>query len=215
MTTRFFVALAASLFIAAPAWGGPGRPTADQPAVRVGDEWTYAITADGHYLGKRSYTVAGKTTFRGQPALRITSKLVEARSEKVKEFIEDSELFFTPEGAWMGERRGPGRADYTVPPLPMTLWPLEVGKRWSATVSFYFELFNLPHEENWFKVVAYGPVTVPAGTFDTFHLERRTRSSTIFYWYAPKVRNIVKYEGVDWRDDLNYVVELVGYRLLE
>ncbi len=33
------------------------------------------------------------------------------------------------------------------------------------------------------------------------------------YWYAPKVKNIVKYQGVDWRDDLNYVVELESYDL--
>ncbi|MFQ6672184.1 MAG: hypothetical protein ACE5KY_02695 [Candidatus Tectimicrobiota bacterium] len=205
--------LVAGLVAAAVGWAAETRSTAQQPVLQVGDEWTYAVTANGHYLGKRRFTVAGTATFRGQPALRITSTLVEVRSEKVREFIEDSDLFFTPEGAWIGERRGPGRTDYVEPPLPMTRWPLAVGKRWSATVSFYFELFNLPQEENRFRVVANGPITVPAGTFETFHLERRSRGSTMFYWYAPAVKNIVKYKGVDWHDDLNYVVELVSYRL--
>jgi hypothetical protein len=179
----------------------------------VGDEWTYAITANGHYLGLRRYRVAGTSTFRGKRALRVVSTLVEARSDKVRTFLEDSELFFTPEGAWIGERRAPGREDYAEPPLPLTLWPLRVGKKWQATVSFYFELFDLPHEKNWFRVLGYGPVTVPAGTFLAFHLERRSRNQTMNYWYAPEVRNIVKYQGVDWRDDLNYLVELVGFRL--
>ena len=115
----------------------------------------------------------------------------------------------------MGESRGTGRVDYAEPPLPMTLWPLKVGKRWSPTVSLYFELFDRPQEPNRFKVVAYGPVTVPAGTFETFHLERRSPEATMFYWYAPKVKNIVKYQGVDWSEDLNYVVELVSYKLKE
>ena len=94
-----WIVLAASLVATASAWAGPGRPAAQQPVHEVGDEWTYTVTANGFYLGKRRYSVVGKTTFRGQPALRITSKLVEARSEKVKQFLEDSELFFTPAGS--------------------------------------------------------------------------------------------------------------------
>ena len=210
-----WIVLAASLAAAASAWAGTPRPAAQQPVHEVGDEWTYTITANGFYLGKRRYSVAGTTTFRGQPALRITSTLVEARSDKVKQFLEDGELFFTPAGAWMGERRGPGRFDYAEPPIPLIRWPLAVGSRWEATVSLYFELFNLSQEPYRFRVVGYGPVTVPAGTFEAYRLEWRTNEATTFYWYAPAVESMIRYKGVDWREDLNYVVELVSYRLKE
>jgi hypothetical protein len=205
--------LAAGLLLALPGLSLGASPKAKQPATHVGDQWLYSVTANGHYLGKRSYTVAGKAEFRGQPALKIASELVEVRSEKVKEFIENSDVFFSPKGAWIGERRGPGRMDYAEPPLPVTLWPLEVGKKWTATVSLYFELFDLPQEFNRFQVLSFGLLTVPAGTFEAFHVERRSSRTTMNYWYAPKVKNIIKYEGVDWRDDLNYVVELVSYTL--
>jgi hypothetical protein len=213
MNKRIWIALALSLLLAGPGLSRAASPKAKKPDTRIGDEWVYTVTANGHYLGKRQYTVLGEGSFRGQPALKIDSKLIEVRSEKVKVFLEDSEVFFTPKGAWIGERRGPGRMDYAEPPLPVTLWPLEVGKKWKATVSLYFELFDLPHEYNRFKVLSYGPLTVPAGTFEAFHLERRSPRTTMNYWYAPAVKNIIKYQGVDWRDDLNYVVELESFDL--
>jgi hypothetical protein len=213
MTKHLWTALAVALLLSLPSASQGASPKAEQPKTQVGDAWLYSVTANGHYLAKRRFTVAGKGEFRGQPALRISSELTEVRSPKVKEFLEDGEIFFTPKGAWLGESRGPGRSDYAEPPLPVTLWPLKVGKKWTATVSLYFELKDIPNEYNRFEVLSYGPLKVPAGTFDAFHVERRSHRTTMNYWYAPKVKNIIKYQGVDWRDDLNYVIELVDYKL--
>lgn len=214
--------LVVSLFMAASAWAQGGQPTAQKPLMQVGDEWIYTITSNGLYMGKRRQTFAGTTTYRGQPAERITSKLIDVRSEMVRGFLEDSDHFYTPAGAWIGERLGPGREDYAEPPLPMTPWPLEVGKRWSAIISYYLELDNIPQVQNRFQIIAYESVTVPAGTFKAFHLQHRAfhpefpaSGSTMHYWYAPAVKNMVKYKGVDSHSGFNYVMELLSYRVKE
>ncbi len=222
MTLSPVVVLVVSFFMAASAWAQETRPTAQQPVRQVGDEWTYTIVSNGLYMGKRRHMFGGTATYRHQSAFRITSRLLDVRSEKVRAFLEDSDHFYTPAGAWIGERLGPGREDYAEPPLPITLWPLEVGKRWSATVSYYLEVDNIPQVQNRFRVIAYESVTVPAGTFEAFHLEHRafhpeypTSGSSMDYWYAPAVKNMVKYKGVDWHSGFNYVMELVSYRVKE
>ncbi len=220
MTLARVLVLVASFFMTVSAWAQEGLPSAQKPIMKVGDEWTYGVTANGLYLGKRSYTFVGKTTFRGKPALHLASKLVEASSDRVKPFMEDSDLFLTPEGAWFGRNLGPGRNDYAEPPLPLFRWPMEVGKQWSDTVSFYFEYDNFPQLQTRFQVIAYETVTVPAGTFKAFrlhykgfHPEFPGSGTVIDYWYSPQVKSIVKYRGILWFENIDFLYELVSYQL--
>ena len=212
--------LVVSLLMAASAWAQEGHPAAHKPLKQVGDAWTYDVTANGLYLGKRRYTYAGETSFRGKPALHLVSKLIEARSDRVKSFMEDSDFFLTPEWAWFGRNLGPGRNDYAEPPLPLVKWPLGVGKQWSDIVSFYFEYDDFPQVQTRFQVIAYETVTVPAGTFEAFRLNYRGfhpefpgSGTVIDYWYSPQVKSIVKYRGILWFENIDFLLELVSYQL--
>lgn len=85
------------------------------------------------------------------------------------------------------------------------LWPLQVGKRGSTDMITQQGGRNLRWE-----VVRTETVTVPAGTFPTYVVEKRERSSddaflaTERWWYAPQLGFPVKYEqelvrGIDRR----------------
>jgi hypothetical protein len=85
------------------------------------------------------------------------------------------------------------------------LWPLQVGKRGSTDMITQQGGRNLRWE-----VVRTENVTVPAGTFATYVVEKRERSSddqylaTDRWWYAPQLGFPVKYEqelvrGIDRR----------------
>jgi len=76
-----------------------------------------------------------------------------------------------------------------------SLWPLQVGKRASTDMITQQGGRNLRWE-----VVRTETVTVPAGTFPTYVVEKRERSSDDSYlanerwWYAPQLGFPVKYE---------------------
>jgi len=85
------------------------------------------------------------------------------------------------------------------------LWPLQVGKRGSTDMVTQSGGRNLRWE-----VVRTETITVPAGTFATYVIEKRERSSddqfqaTERWWYAPQLGYPVKYEqelvrGIDKR----------------
>jgi|SRR6185369_9070037 hypothetical protein len=85
------------------------------------------------------------------------------------------------------------------------LWPLQVGKRGSTDMITQQGGRNL----RW-DVLRTETVTVPAGTFPTYVIEKRERSSddsyqaTEHWWYAPQLGFPVKYEqeltrGIDKR----------------
>ena len=75
------------------------------------------------------------------------------------------------------------------------LWPLQVGKRGSTDMITQQGGHNLRWE-----VLRTETVTVPAGTFPTYVIEKRERSSddsyqaTEHWWYAPQLGFPVKYE---------------------
>lgn len=82
-----------------------------------------------------------------------------------------------------------------------SLWPLQVGKK---VQGHFMGVNQVGLRGAWdvtIVVETYGPVTVPAGTFDAF-LVRQTQESGTYsgvwkYWYAPKVALSVKWEYSD------------------
>jgi hypothetical protein len=180
------------------------------------------VKANGYPMGQRRYRVDGEATFRGRPALRVTSQVVEGSPERARTFMQDSDLFLTPEWMWLGRQRGKGSGEYADPPLLMFRWPLEVGQQWSATTSFYLEDTDFPQTQTRIQVLAYKSVTVPAGTFEAYHLKYRGyhpefpgNAAVIDYWYAPAVKSIVKYQGIVWFENVDFHFELVRYQLKE
>ncbi len=103
------------------------------------------------------------------------------------------------------------------PPVIMMLFPLEVGKTWSP--SYTRELLLARQTEDMLldcRVDSEASVTVPAGTFQTFHiicLNHRTGNLNFERWYAPEVGNMVKE-----RSSFTYGIrerELLGFKRAE
>lgn len=89
--------------------------------------------------------------------------------------------------------------------VPMTDWswhydfPLYVGKKWEKMVTGYDAGHSLRDYLYTYRVISYENVTVPAGTFNAFKIEREQKSmrgigdSVITYkWYSPEVKNEIK-----------------------
>jgi hypothetical protein len=79
----------------------------------------------------------------------------------------------------------------------MYAWPLEVGRRWTAT----YAAEDPTRKQKWdrvqehWAVTAYEDVTVPAGTFKTFRLESTPGEGSgvrKILWYAPEINLFVK-----------------------
>ncbi len=84
-------------------------------------------------------------------------------------------------------------SDQVYPPgAPASFWPLQVGN----TVNFNYGAGSPLHVTA--RVLRTETITVPAGTFYTYVVERRTHPSNDFsesvstFWYAPSVGTVVK-----------------------
>jgi hypothetical protein len=93
-------------------------------------------------------------------------------------------------------------------------WPLQVGKQWSATVTWT----DKGEQERTFVltgvwlVETYEEVKTPAGTFKAFKVSRREVESGASqeFWYSPEARGWVKIKGINTADG-NYEEELTAY----
>jgi hypothetical protein len=89
--------------------------------------------------------------------------------------------------------------------VPMTDWvwhydfPLYVGKKWKKMVRGESAQGNARDYVYTYKVLSFEDVTVPAGTFKAFKIEREQRSMVnlsntfvIYLWYSPEVKREVQ-----------------------
>jgi hypothetical protein len=76
---------------------------------------------------------------------------------------------------------------------------MQVGSEWSYVAKFGTQV--MMDQRGSYKVVAYEPLTVPAGTFDCFKVEGKAEAAYRIsyqqqiketYWYCPKVNGIAK-----------------------
>jgi hypothetical protein len=176
---------------------------AERPALKVGDEWRFAVyytqpsTQPNRTWTITALTAAGiQATENGEP-LRMTPELNVLESPRTKESNPRALSF-----------------------------PLEVGKRWRYSSEWLFKAKGSKGTIlNEVAVVGHESVTVPAGTFDAFKLvakgqlggtspinSRYDAELTTTYWYAPAARAIVK--SVTHNPYLGpSTVELVGLQL--
>jgi hypothetical protein len=73
-------------------------------------------------------------------------------------------------------------------------WPLHLGKSW--TQSMEVEIDGKRGQLNTTgEVLAYESITVPAGTFMAYKIVLSMKGTKAYqYWYAPEVRNVVRFE---------------------
>ncbi len=181
--------LALAGLLLGPSTAHAQKPRAERPTYAVGDKW---IRSDGVYdlvrIEKDMYIFAAE----GGREIRMTKDLAIA-------------AILTA-----------GAVDFEFdPPLRLT-WPLEVGK-WGMTSGLWKEPSH-PHRgpavspasgtqaiATW-SVEAYEDIHVPAGTFRAFRVLFDTSSGNlggsygasrnlVTAWYAPEVRQFVKFQG--------------------
>lgn len=172
---------------------------AERPAWTAGDTWTYRgrgksgaytitrkVLRTGVFAGREGYEIqAGDAHYWYTYNLGYLAKVVADRTVRIAQPPED----------WQ--------------------WPLQVGKSWSATVTW---VDNGDKEQRFvltgvWAVEAYEEVKTGAGTFKAFKVSRREIESGAAqdFWYSPAVKGWVKIRGRGTIDG-DYEEELTAYQ---
>jgi hypothetical protein len=158
---------------------------AERPQWSAGDTWTYRGTGrEGAYTITRR--VLREAVFEGQDAYEVEAG--------------DSRYWYTKRLGYLARVTGDRTVRRAIPPEDWQ-WPLQVGKTWSATVTWV----DGPAQDREFvltavwMVEAYEEVKTPAGTFRAFKVSRRELESGASqeFWYSPAVKGWVKLRGAD------------------
>ena len=181
------VALFAVSFVALEA---VAQPAADKPDLKVGDKWEFNQSVK---------IVPGEE--RAEPWSR---RVVEIRPDGKVQVATAKDEMLTLDAMWNRiDSRGP---EYSVTTYK---FPMKIGSEWSYTARAGEG--GMLERRGTYKVVAYEPVTVPAGTFECFRVEGQWENSTKSYtgrasekyWYCPSIKYIAKFSyqfDQNWRD---------------
>jgi hypothetical protein len=165
----------------------------DAPDIKVGDRWVY--NEIDLYKKEKTGTMTLQVVSKSRDEVRATVTTASGTREDVFD------------GEWNSRIRD-GRT-YT-PFYPSYAFPLEVGKTWTAKVTYPNRTRDGENRvETTGIVVGWESITVPAGTFNALKIRHdgrwqnvrtlKTNSgiSTTTIWYVPEVRRYVKYEYDD------------------
>ena len=178
------------------------EPRAELPTFRIGDHWRWERRSG--YTGLHEGEIARTVTAITDSEVRGT--------ENGGEFVMTPDLSVTQTPMFTV------LAGKSI----MMSFPLEVGKEWGTDNTFgTANGFKNGRNDYKVRVVAFEKIRVPAGEFAAFKIESngrwynyRTNTTGVgraVWWYAPAVRNIVKW---DYRDQYtNSVQELVEVRV--
>ncbi len=105
-------------------------------------------------------------------------------------------------------------------------FPLMAGKTWSAKALWINPAGRTGWDDISYSVVGVETVTVPAGTFETTkvrgegwwnnEISRNSGKIELTYWYAPKVKQLVRYERKNWLGsgiDAYWANELTAFKV--
>ncbi|GIX27913.1 MAG: hypothetical protein KatS3mg123_1794 [Burkholderiales bacterium] len=187
-------ALPALALLTACATIAPVGDPVPAPEIRAGDAWTYAVY-DG-YRGTRK----GSTRYTVQQITpdRVVTRMEASGGPATRTFT----LEWNPYTDELPEHR---IADFT-PPFPAFAFPLQDGKRWSATVTAVEAGTGRRYPVHVSaRVAGRETIQTPAGAFDAIRVDRSIyldnyewwRSGTRWYqseWYAPAVGRSVRYQ---------------------
>lgn len=150
-------------------------PGSEVPAQYVATATPQAAPYKPAPLGTYIQTTADKRVIITETGYMITSEVNGRR---------DTSIALLTEGLGGGQVYPPG--------TPAQFWPLQVGKE----VTFNYGASSPLHVSA--RVLRTETITVPAGTFYTYVIERRSHPSTSYdeavatFWYAPSVGTVVK-----------------------
>ena len=194
-------ALALSLALAGCESSGISRTVqmAERPIWTAGNSWTYRGRGSaGAYTVTRKVLREG--TFQGRDGYEIEAG--------------DAHYWYTKQLGYLARTQGGKTVRLAAPPEDWQ-WPLQIGKQWSATVTWT----DTGEQERTYvltgvwMVEAYEEVKVPAGTFKAFKVSRREIESGASqdFWYSPEAKGWVKIRGANTADG-NYEEELTAYK---
>lgn len=213
--------LFACLAVAVPAGTNADESSAvQQPSFRVGDSWTYNKID----LWKKEFQFAVVSTIT---ALTNEQIVLEAAG---LDGSGHATVFRTRDLNVVRIESG-DNVQISDPFYPNYAFPLQVGKTWQREVTFRSSADSSKevHASLRGRVVGWELVTVPAGTFRALRIDLEGGYRAISFggnwsgairdrlWFAPEVRNAVKYEYEDTVGGSRYTserYELLRYRLM-
>ena len=175
MRSLWPVAMLTAGFVALEA---AAQPTADKPELKAGDQWEF---------NRNIKIVPGEE--KSEPWSR---RVVEIQPDGRTQVVLDKETVMLDAMLNRIDPRGP---EYSVTTYK---FPMKVGSEWSYSARAGEG--GMLERRGSYKVVAYEPVTVPAGTFDCFRVEGQWETSARGYtgkareqyWYCPAIKFIAK-----------------------
>lgn len=155
---------------------------AARPDVKPGDRWTFAVW----------YTMPSTATNRERRVTAVGSVIEATENGEPLRLTRELGVLDSP----LQSETNPRRLSF----------PLAVGKTWRYDSEWLLKpKASRGTTETEVTVVAYEKVSVPAGTFDAFRLEAKSRvggtspvgsvfdaTITATYWYAPQARAVVR-----------------------
>jgi hypothetical protein len=198
-----FAALALA-FIVGTAFGADVRAQEVGP-LKQGTTYTVKRTAIDGTTRDDSFTVLGEQAKDGR------AFLVVQRNDGAQFWYrkETRSIAWVQQEGRMIETYDPDWGDFR--------WPLKVGESWTSSYRLTTnDGRNLSGVSGTWRVAAEEKVAVPAGTFDTFRIERTPGNQSnhiVIRWYAPELGLIVK--QIDRRTNQRgeIVVELTAHQL--
>jgi len=174
------------------------RSSVNVPTWNRGDEWRFRWSSP-RGSGTFVWTIAGEDMVGG-----VAYYIMQSGSRQI--YYSKAEL------AWLMDRVEGAVETRASPAVRGFAWPLEYGNEWEE--KYFWESPGERRTEDRlrrFKVEALEPVTVPAGTFQTFLLTVKDPTGRLLqeYWYSPEVKWWVKERtyfsyGVRERELLEY-----------
>ena len=171
-----------------------GPPVTEAPMVwTVGSTWTEDWTI-GDRTVRGSFTLVERREFRGREVYvlahsaprDIPGSTCDGEDAFLVDVATDTWIGCMRDGKVLG-RHGPHNSQFS--------WPMYVGKKWQRPNTTWVD--NVANTQGSFtiewEVAAWEEVTVPAGTFMAYRVERIDWPQTI--WYAPELLGIVKGTG--------------------
>jgi len=184
-------ALLLTLALVPPVIGAQGPA----PPLNVGDTWMYQIDTPARSYKEKDTVVAVRDCGGGQCYVLHSESQGETNDFWI---TKDWELIRN------GGTSASGSYNFTYsPPLPIYVFPLEVGKNWSWNSTFSGILTSGSENQTYTgtiagisrRVASKETVTVPAGEFEVFlveHLDDKYLTRRL--WFSERVREAVKFE---------------------
>jgi hypothetical protein len=184
----------------------------DIPDIHLGDFWKYR-TIDG-YTNETTLEFSHQVIKLDEREIVIQLRNKNASGRKLHYFTREWNQIDSGDVRWE-------------PFNPEFKFPMSVGLKWNQDFKFSNNHGTINSSFARAKIVAFEKVTVPAGVFDAYRIERdiethsnnsdaNTLKGRIITWYAPAVKKFVRRESITFangRERNKEVNELVEYSL--